>query len=250
MSAPAAPGTSAPPGRRLAVCRAWMGEGTATFRRVVRGLGDADFAAPSALAGWTRAHLVAHVAANADALGNLVTWARTGIPTPMYSSAGQRDHDIEAGSTRAPGDLVTWLEQSAAHLDTALAGLTDDQWQAQVVTAQGRTVAATEIPWLRARELLVHAVDLGVDVGFADLPADFLAALVTDIAGKRSAAADGAALVVAPDDQPYRWDVAGAGDPATVTGPLAALAAYLAGRAQTRVCRADGTPAPDLPRWL
>ena len=33
---------------------------------------------------------------------------------------------------------------------------------AEVVTAQGRTVPATEIPWLRAREVYVHVVDLGV----------------------------------------------------------------------------------------
>ena len=35
------------------------------------------FRAPSALPGWTRAHVLTHLARNADAMVNLLTWART-----------------------------------------------------------------------------------------------------------------------------------------------------------------------------
>uniref|UniRef100_UPI00245790BC maleylpyruvate isomerase N-terminal domain-containing protein n=1 Tax=Nocardia farcinica TaxID=37329 RepID=UPI00245790BC len=116
-------------------------------------------------------------------------------------------------------ELRTWLGRSADDLDAAMRALTDDQWAAQVVTAQGRTVPATETAWMRAREVWVHSVDLALDIGFGDLPADFLRALVADISAKRGA-------------------VAG------VDGPLPQVAAWLAGRPHTL---AD---APPLGPWL
>ncbi|MFG1700137.1 maleylpyruvate isomerase N-terminal domain-containing protein [Nonomuraea sp. NPDC049309] len=45
-------------------------------------LSDADLAAPSLLPGWTRGHVLAHVAQNAGSCLNLLTWARTGVRTP------------------------------------------------------------------------------------------------------------------------------------------------------------------------
>ncbi len=41
---------------------------------------------------------------------------------------------------------------------------------------------------MRAREVMVHAVDLGTGAAFADLPAEFLAALCDDVIAKRGAA--------------------------------------------------------------
>ena len=59
--------------------------------RTVAALTDSQARAPSLLPGWTRGHVVTHLARNADALRNLLTWARTGIPTPMYPSRQARD---------------------------------------------------------------------------------------------------------------------------------------------------------------
>ena len=59
--------------------------------------------APSLCEGWTRAHVVTHIARNADALSNLVHWATTGEPTPMYASPESRDADIAEGARRARG---------------------------------------------------------------------------------------------------------------------------------------------------
>ncbi|MBD3008267.1 maleylpyruvate isomerase N-terminal domain-containing protein [Streptomyces sp. 5-10] len=66
---------------------------------------DVGFARPSALPGWSRAHLVAHVARDADALVNLLNWARTGVETSMYASADQRAREIEEDARRRPEDL-------------------------------------------------------------------------------------------------------------------------------------------------
>lgn len=228
---------------------AWMREGTELFLKALESLDDEALAAQGTLPGWTGAHVVAHVAANADALGNLVHWARTGKETPMYSSPEQRGADIETGSTRPATELRVWATLSAARLADALDSLSPAQWVHQVRTAQGRTVPATEIPWMRSREVMVHAVDLGGVVTFADLPAGFDAALLDDTTAKRSAGADGPALELAPTDDDRTWAVAGAGHPTTVRGPLAQLTAYLSGRPASGL-HADGGTVPTLPRWL
>jgi maleylpyruvate isomerase len=219
----------------------WMGEGTKILLAALDRLDD--LGGPTALPGWTGKHLTAHVAANAEALLNLVHWARTGEPTPMYVSPQQRNADIEEGATKPDGVLRDWVRTSAARLSDGLATLTDEQWAREVRTAQGRLVPAAEVPWMRSREVLVHATDLRAGVTFADLPDDFLVALIEDIVAKRSGAGDGPALTLTATDGAYGWSVAGSGQAAGVTGSVADLAAYLAGR--------DGSVrAPELPRWL
>ncbi|MGP3964816.1 maleylpyruvate isomerase family mycothiol-dependent enzyme [Nonomuraea sp. 3N208] len=221
----------------------WMAQGTVIFFGALAELPDDLLDQPAALDGWSGKHLLAHVAANADALVNLAHWARTGEERPMYSSPAQRDADIEAGATRPAAELRAWAAQAAETLDARLAELDEQQWTHAVRTAQGRTVPAEEIPWMRAREVMVHAVDLGAGVEFDDLPADFLAALIDDITAKRSGAA-GPALALTATDHGRMWTVSGDGDPAPVTGTLAGLAAYLSGR------RPGDGQWPELPRWL
>ncbi|KRF41960.1 maleylpyruvate isomerase [Terrabacter sp. Soil811] len=228
---------------------AWMREGTDLFLKALESLDDETLAAPGTLPGWTGRHVVAHVAANADALGNLVHWARTGEETTMYSSPEQRDADIETGSQRPATELRHGMASSAARLADSLDALTPEQWARHVRTAQGRTVPATEIPWMRSREVMVHAVDLGGVVTFDDLPADFIAALLDDTTARRSVGADGPALELAPTDDDRTWAALGAGHPTTIRGPLAQLTAYLSGRPATGL-HADGGTVPTLPRWL
>lgn len=205
--------------RTLGDALGWAEHGAKLVHETLVGLEEAAFDAPTALPGWTRRHVVAHLAANADAVGNLVHWAATGEPTPMYSSPEQRTADIESGSTRSGDALREWFDASAARLSAAMGALTAGQWSAEVVTAQGRTVPASETPWMRSREVMVHAVDLGLGVTFADLPADFLEALCADVVAKR-------------------------GEVPLVEGPLAERAAWLTGRPH----RLAG--APELGAWL
>lgn len=227
----------------------WLTQGTDIFLAALERLDDAALAGPTALAGWTGKHVVGHVGANAEALRNLVHWARTGEPTPMYASTEQRGLDIDTRSRWEPETLRARARTSAAELAADLASLTPAQWASQIVTAQGRTVPASEIPWMRARELMIHAVDLGT-VAFDDLPTDYLAAQVTDAVGKHAGAVGAPALTVAPTDSDLRWSVEGTGDPVTVLGTLADLAAYLTGRPGGPVTTGAGDPAPPLPRWL
>ncbi|GAA1643855.1 hypothetical protein GCM10009733_046190 [Nonomuraea maheshkhaliensis] len=205
--------------RSFADTRRWADDGTKLLLDTVAGLDEAEYARPSLLPGWTRGHVLAHVAANADALGNLVRWAATGEPTPMYASPAERAAGIERGVRMPAAGLETWLYRSATALAEASAALSERQWAVEVVTAQGRTVPATEVPWLRAREVYVHTVDLGLGVAFADLPPAYLEALCADVAAQR-------------------------GGVPPVEGPLAERAAWLTGRPH----RLAG--APELGAWL
>lgn len=205
--------------RSLAEAGRWTNQGTKLFLEAVRGLHEASYHATTLLPGWTRKHLVAHVAANADAIGNLVRWAATGQETPMYASPQERAACIERGVSMSGRELNEWLRRSAESLETAMDTLTAEQWATQVVTAQGRTVHATETPWMRAREVCVHAVDLDLEIGFADLPTDFLEALIVDITHKR-------------------------GDVVPADGPPHEVAAWLAGRPHAL------TDVPRLGPWL
>jgi maleylpyruvate isomerase len=231
----------------LTAGRAWTDRGTELFLGALARTGDEALAGPTALPGWTGRHLVAHVAANAEALLNLGHWAATGEPTPMYSSPGQRSADIEAGSRRPSADLRQWAATSAQRLRSELAALTGGQWSRRVRTAQGREVAATEILWLRAREVMVHAIDLDPGLGFGDLPDDFLLALVDDIVARRSDGRQPALSLVADDR--HTWSVRGRGEPIEVHGLLAGIAGYLAGRPGPDLKAPAGT-VPALPPWL
>ena len=95
----------------------WTVHGTKLCADALAGLEEPEWHHPSRLPGWTRRHLVAHLAANADALGNLVRWAATGVETPMYSSPEQRAHDIESGAQRDAATLRGWFLSAAADLE-------------------------------------------------------------------------------------------------------------------------------------
>lgn len=234
--------------RTLTDARRWMRDGSVLFLDAAARLGEDDYREPSELPGWTRKHLVAHVAANAEALGNLIRWAVTGTPTPMYASPDERAATIEKGSQESGEWLDDWLRRSAGALAEAMDRLGETAWTASVRTAQGRTVPGSEIPWMRSREVWVHAVDLRVGVTFADLPADLLLALCDDVAARRGDGR-GPGVVLVATDTSARWDLPGTTEPVTVTGPLSEIAAYLTGR-EHLVSAVAGTSVPVLPAWL
>lgn len=224
---------------------AWMADGTRKLLADVAALSDEALAAPTALPGWSRRYLLSHVAANAGALRNLAHWARTGEERRMYVSAEQREADIAAGAQRPAAELRAWVELSARDLAADLDALPAPAWDAKIITAQGLTRRASEIPWMRVREVYVHGIDLNAGARWADLPPEFLAALIDDVTSRRSTMGGGPALAVAATDTGHTWEVAGTGAPIPVSAPLADLTAYLTGRPAPEL-----TTAPVLPAWL
>lgn len=234
---------------------AYMHQGTALFDRVLSGLSDRELEeGPSALPGWGRRHVVAHVGYNARALSRLVQWARTGVENPMYSDSQARNAEIEHGAALSAAELRSLASESAERLSTDLAELPSDRWDAQVVTAQGRTVPAAEIPWMRCREVWIHAVDLG-GASFADLPAGMVDALARDVLVLWERRGQGVDMALRASDRPAGWPgaaVPGAGQsPVSCHGSAAELTAWLTGRASSPAgTEPEGATAPELPRWL
>ena len=222
---------------------AWWSDGERALGTVLGRLTDHEFEAPSRLPGWTRQTLLAHVARNADALVNLLLWARTGFETPMYSSPGEREAQIAESAGQSPEDLRMDVLSATHRLATAVQELPDDAWTAEVRTAQGRTVPASEVPWMRCREVWVHAVDLDAGFGFDDVPADVLAALVDDVFrmwDRRDQV---------PDVAVFAGDLEWGTGALAVAGTLPAVTAWLTGRSDGADLQADG-PLPPVHPWL
>ncbi|KQS56940.1 hypothetical protein ASG36_18260 [Geodermatophilus sp. Leaf369] len=222
---------------------AWWAAGEEHLATALGRLTDEELDTPSLLPGWTRHRLLAHVARNADALVNLLTWARTGVETPMYASADARAAGIDSAAALSPADLRSEVLGSVVRLAAAVDALPDDAWSAQVRTAQGRAVPATEVPWMRCREVWVHAVDLDAGVGFDEVPDELAAALVDDVFRMWDRRDEVPDVVLFAGDRTW-----GTGALA-VSGELPAVLAWATGRSDGADLTADG-PLPVLPAWL
>ena len=187
--------------------------------------------------------MLAHVARNADALVNLLTWARTGEETPMYPSAEAREAGIAEAAAWDPPRLRTELIAATARLADAVHGLPEQAWSAEVRTMQGRAVPAARVPWMRCVEVHVHAVDLDAGVGFADVARDVQAAIIDEVFGAWERRGEVPDVVVFAGDR--EW---GSGSVA-VSGPLPAVTGWLTGRSRGDGLTADGD-LPPLPRWV
>jgi maleylpyruvate isomerase len=229
----------------------WLREGTDRLFGAVGELTDADLAEPSLLPGWDRATVLAHLAQNARGLSNLVHWARTGVETPMYPSPEAREAGIAELAATPAGRIRAEAVAADAEFQRHLAELPADHWTNTVRTFRGRPVPATEVPWMRNREVWVHAVDLRCGVTFAAMPADVLAALLDDAASLMSIGPDTVPVTVRAVDAGREWTFGATGSAAgaPVEGELADVCAWVLGRRAAPGVRADPT-WPDLPAWL
>jgi maleylpyruvate isomerase len=194
---------------------------------------DADVRAPSLLPNWTRAHVLTHIARNADSFTRAVSGALRGEIVRRYpdGQAG-RTADIEAGATRALPELAADVRVSAQRLDEAFAAV------AEVAGWELPTEEATvgEYVIARWREVEIHRVDLAGAYTADQWPADFVAYLLPEAATRQcgqattpmqiTVTAEGS-LVPALAGQ--SWTV-GDGDRIDVTGPDWAVLAWLVGR--------------------
>jgi maleylpyruvate isomerase len=138
------------------------------------GTSGADSALPSLLPGWTRGHLLTHVARNADSFVRVLEAARRGESTTQYEGGVEgRNADIEAGSRRDWDTLVADVRASAWGLDEVFS--TQDRWDLSMTNPAGEAVPHSELPGRRLREVVVHHADLGDD-GYtpADWPSDYV----------------------------------------------------------------------------
>jgi maleylpyruvate isomerase len=228
-------------------------------------LDDTAVRAPSRLPGWTRGHVLTHIARNADSYVNLLTWARTGVETPMYPSVERRNADIEAGAGRPSAEHVADLTAAAERFAAAVDAMTPGAWGVPVRHLNGRELRPPQVVWGRLREIEVHHVDLGAGYGPGDWSEAFTLHLLREIVGEPGPAWP--ALRVSADDLHFSAGLAGPGAgsartgagsagsgagsaPVEVRGPARALAAWLIGRSNGDDLSHTGDGAlPDLPNW-
>lgn len=209
---------------------------------------DDDARAPSLLPGWTRGHVLAHVARNADALGNLVVWARTGVETPMYPSREERDSVIEAQSGRPAAELIADVEESHERLVSAYDGLTPDQLERRVATGARRRIRpAWMIPVIRRIEVEIHHVDLGLDYTVAHWPEDFVEEVLHDIASESQTRDDLPDCILVGIEGEGEWVVGAGGQ--RVVGPPPALLGWMTGRSSGDGLHTPDGPLPKVGAW-
>ena len=243
--------TELPPWETLA---SWAAAGQHQVERAAAGLDPALVAGPSRLPGWSRGHVLSHLARNADALVNLLTWARTGVEARMYASPSDRADGIEAGADRALPEQLADLAAADERFLVAAAAVPADRRRFTVLSAQGREIPASEVPWLRVREVWLHLVDLGAAFELDDIPADIAWTLAADVAAWMSSRTQAPAELRAegqPD--PIRLGPGRVSDgaaTAVVEGSPQRIAGWLTGRVQDRAGLTVTGELEDLPRWL
>lgn len=214
---------------------------------------DSDVHAASLLPGWTRGHVLTHLARNADGIERTVTGALRGERLARYpGGVTGRNADIDAGAPRPIAEQLADVRESSARLATVLDSVADvDGWHLE---CDDRTVG--EYVLGRWREVEIHRVDLGGRYSAGDWPAEFVRYLLpAEVGGLDPRIPDGQALriEVDPDGSVAElggtvWSCGGGPEPVSVAAPDWALLAWVLGR---RAAAGEAMrTAPDLARWL
>jgi maleylpyruvate isomerase len=223
------------------------------FLGAVRALGDDDVLGASALPGWTRAHLLTHVAQAADSRTGMLRAARAGQVGEQYPSEQARADAIEAGARHPAAVIRADVDRAVRECLAAMREHPAELWDAPAIWLRGgRGPVRGTVASLRS-ELEFHHVDLAAGYGPDDWPAEFVATelrRVTALMDRRADApavtliATGAAAAAGTGAATVR---VAAAPPADVTGPPAAILAWLSGRGDGSGLDAGAAGLPPLP---
>lgn len=261
---------SAPESAEIQAALVQIEVGTARLVKTASGLEEVDLLGPSLLPGWTRAHVLAHVARNASALVNLLTSAATGTETPMYPSIEVRNAAIEAGAQGSGHQLVGEIVESAALFSDAARALPTRLWDSEVTWMSGVRRPVSSALTGRLREVELHHVDLDAGYTAAHWDPAFVAGQLGEAAATLATRwADRPEVVLVstdreippaavgvvsadpgpPEPEQPEWRLPGTEPSVTVSGPSAALLAWVCGRSTGDGLAATDGKLPDLPSW-
>ncbi len=148
----------------------------------VRNLGDADMVAPSRLDGWTVAHLLTHLARNADSHRRRTAAAVAGVMVDQYPGGmAERAAEIEAGAGRTAAEVVTDLATASTAMLEAWRDVPGHAWSGVTRDASGAERPLSELPGRRWLEVEVHLVDLGTGPDHHDWPDAFVAVRLDEL---------------------------------------------------------------------
>lgn len=217
--------------------------------RTVDSLAEEELRAPSLLPRWSRAHLVAHLALNAEGLTSVLRGATLGAAVPMYRSPEARDSDIEELATRDAAVLRDRLLGSVTELSDAVATVPADRWSARAQRTPGNraTFAAADVPLMRLREVALHHADLDMPFTRADWTPGVAELLAESLTHRVHTP-----CTLHAHDLGRTW-AAGEGDSVspgpTVSGSAADLAWWLSGRGGGDGLDTDSGELPRTGAW-
>jgi maleylpyruvate isomerase len=200
---------------------------------------NASVTQPSRLPGWTRGHVLAHIARNADALVNVLQGR------PMYESPAVRDADIERDAPRPLDVQLADVRDSAARFQEAAAAPAD--WSRTVTLRNGITDSASRLPFRRWVEVELHHVDLGAGYELEDPPAEFTERETAFLAERFLGHAAVPPTLVTDGTHTWRTGREADEPEVTVTGDPANLLGWLSGRRDGSALAVSGGPLPQLP---
>jgi maleylpyruvate isomerase len=200
-------------------------EATRSLIRTVDGLSDEALAEASLLPDWSRAHVVAHIALNAEALAGVMRGLTTGEDVAMYASQESRDAEVAGLAAESPSALRDRFLASCTRFQDAVDHMPDDGWAGSFRRSPGADPwPAAELPTMRWREVEIHHADLAAGYTVADWPEPFLDAMFNRVVHDREAGPS--MLLRTPDgDVPL-----GTGSGPVVIGSRADLTWWLLGR--------------------
>jgi maleylpyruvate isomerase len=232
-----------------------LGDAAHRLTRTVDGLQGEDWSGPSLLPEWTRAHVVAHLALNAEGMaralhGVVVDDLESSVPRTMYDSDAKRASDIAELATADPTELRNRLLAATTAFNEAMAALPPAGWEGRVErTPGGRSVPTSAVPGMRLREVEIHHVDLGAGYATRDWSSDFAEHLLDSMAKRLDPERP---FEVRPLDSQRTW-VLGAGESeypvAVVTGPAADLGWWLTGRPAPESLSCSHGELPEIGAW-
>ncbi|HMC40846.1 MAG TPA: maleylpyruvate isomerase family mycothiol-dependent enzyme [Acidimicrobiales bacterium] len=139
------------------------------------GLDDETVRQPSRLPGWTIAHVLTHLARNADGHARRLEGSLRGEELARYPGGReQRARDIEAGAGRVAAEISGDVAASAARLEETWTACLEAGWPHRDLRA-GDEYPTTSIPVRRLREVEMHHLDLGLRYRIADWPPEYVA---------------------------------------------------------------------------
>ena len=147
---------------------AQVGGCAAAHQRLLAGiaeLSDADCQIDSLLLGWSRGHVLNHLARNADSHARMFEAATRGQESPQYPGGmAGRVAEIEAGAHRTAAELVADTRVSIYTLEAAWAGASSTTWQGFGIKSHsdGSRVRISDLVLMRWCEIEVHHADLNI----------------------------------------------------------------------------------------
>ncbi|MFJ2212236.1 maleylpyruvate isomerase family mycothiol-dependent enzyme [Streptomyces sp. NPDC101062] len=214
-------------------------EATERLLSAAAALDNAALAAPSRLPGWSRGHVLAHIARNADALVNVLEGR------PMYRDAATRDADIERD---APRPLAVQLADVRDSGDRFLrTAEVPADWSRVITMRNGVTDVAARVPFRRLVEVELHHVDLDLGRELEDLPEEFTGRETDFLVERFAGHADVPPLALSTPDGRHWRTGHHEGTPLPVTGPAPELMGWLAGRRDGAALTCPAGALPVLP---